>query len=112
MGRMDEETHQRMDRARCICGSPFPAVLVPILNATETFVQGTILLNANVAFLAIQSVDVNSPTHSSAQIASYSSTIASIGSIAIGLLLIRRVRSREVRSDMVRLSNRIQHGAR
>jgi len=72
-----------------------------------TFVQGTILLNANVAFLAIQSVDVNSPTRSSAQIASYSSTIASIGSIAIGLLLIRRVRSREVRSDMVRLSNRI-----
>jgi len=38
MGRMDEETYQRMDRAGCICGSPFPAVLLLILNATEPFV--------------------------------------------------------------------------
>jgi len=38
MGRMDEETHQRVDRARCLCGSPFPAVSVSILNATEPFV--------------------------------------------------------------------------
>ena len=54
------------------------------------------MLNANVAFLAIQSVDQisenNNPDRSPAQIASYLSIIASIGSIILGLLLIRQNR--------------------
>ena len=56
------------------------------------------LLNANVAFLAIQSVDQisenNNPDRSPAQIASYLSIIASIGSIILGLLLIRQNRTK------------------
>ncbi|KAJ3829533.1 hypothetical protein F5880DRAFT_1521865 [Lentinula raphanica] len=49
----------------------------------------TVLLNANVAFLAIQSIDnsSNSPGRSPAQIASFLSTVASFGSIILGLLL-------------------------
>ncbi len=55
------------------------------------------MLNANVAFLAIQSVDDSSDKEgrSPAQIFSYISIIASIGSIILGLLLIRKNRSKE-----------------
>lgn len=49
------------------------------------------MLNVNVAFLAIQSVDVNNgPYHSPAQISSYLSIVANIGSITVGLLLVRQ----------------------
>ncbi len=53
---------------------------------SNPFIQATVLLNANVAFLAIQSVDDASADggRSSAQIASYVSMIASIGSIILG----------------------------
>jgi hypothetical protein len=47
--------------------------------------QATVLLNANVGFLAINSVDVSG--RSPAQIASYMSLVASLGSILLGLLL-------------------------
>ncbi|PPQ92876.1 hypothetical protein CVT25_009838 [Psilocybe cyanescens] len=51
----------------------------------------TVMLNANVAFLAIQSVDNNeSPQRSAAQICSYVSMFASIGSIVLGLHLSRQ----------------------
>ncbi|KAK0495035.1 hypothetical protein EDD18DRAFT_291769 [Armillaria luteobubalina] len=52
----------------------------------EVTLYATVLLNANVAFLAIQSVDDASADggRSSAQIASYISVIASIGSIILG----------------------------
>ena len=51
------------------------------------------MLNANFAFLAIQTVDVNTNTYRSpAQISSYLSVTANIGSIVLGLLLIRRNR--------------------
>ncbi|KAK0220250.1 hypothetical protein IW262DRAFT_1011768 [Armillaria fumosa] len=54
----------------------------------------TILLNVNVAFLAIRSVDDTSAKEgrSPAQISSYVSIVASIGSIILGLLLIRQNR--------------------
>ncbi|KAJ7128231.1 hypothetical protein C8R43DRAFT_1240277 [Mycena crocata] len=56
----------------------------------------TVLLNANVGFLAINSVDI--PTldgrHSLIQIASYFSTVASIGSMILGLLLVRQNRTK------------------
>ncbi|KAF8884897.1 hypothetical protein CPB84DRAFT_1788800 [Gymnopilus junonius] len=64
----------------------------------EFVLFATVMLNANVAFLAIQSVDTNSdPYRSPAQIASYCSVIASLGSIVLGLLLVRqnRTKSRE-----------------
>jgi len=60
------------------------------------------MLNANVAFLAIQSVDVNAnPYRSPAQISSYLSVVANIGSIILGLLLMRqnRTKSRETADE-------------
>jgi len=56
----------------------------------EFVLFGTVLMNANVGFLAIQSVDTDSSRRSPAQIASYLSVVSSIGSILLGLLLIRR----------------------
>jgi len=51
------------------------------------------MLNANLAFLAIQSVDVHTNSHRSpAQISSYLSVMANIGSIVSGLLLMRHSR--------------------
>ncbi|TFK73482.1 hypothetical protein BDN72DRAFT_183056 [Pluteus cervinus] len=54
----------------------------------------TVLLNANVAFLAIQSVDTHTDPkfRSPAQIASYLSIIASIGCVILGLLLVAQCR--------------------
>ncbi|KAK7026841.1 hypothetical protein VNI00_015383 [Paramarasmius palmivorus] len=58
----------------------------------QSILLGTVLLNANVAFLAIQSVDEGTanPDRSPAQIASYLSIVASIGSVIIGLIMTRR----------------------
>ncbi|KAG7448691.1 uncharacterized protein BT62DRAFT_929785 [Guyanagaster necrorhizus] len=73
-------------------------IFIEKLNAEwqEFILYSTVLLNANVAFLAIQSVDDSSdnPGRSPAQLSSYLSTIASIGSIILGLLLIRKHRSK------------------
>jgi hypothetical protein len=58
-----------------------------------------VLLNANVAFLSIQTVDnsgVASRTRSAAQIASYVSTIASLGSVILALLLVRQYRTKGI----------------
>jgi hypothetical protein len=54
--------------------------------------QATVLLNANVAFLAIQSVDnaASNGHRSNAQRASYFSIITSIAAIILGLLLVRQ----------------------
>jgi len=61
-----------------------------------------VLLNANVAFLAIDSVDGGGGTAPD-QIASYMSAVMSVGSIIIGLLLVRQNRSkgREMAEDIV-----------
>ncbi|KAK0218283.1 hypothetical protein EDD85DRAFT_356854 [Armillaria nabsnona] len=57
-------------------------------------INATVLLNANIAFLAIQSIDASSSDkgRSPAQIASYVSTILSVGSIILGLLLLQKYR--------------------
>ncbi|KAF8068880.1 hypothetical protein FPV67DRAFT_1448735 [Lyophyllum atratum] len=61
----------------------------------EFTLYGTVLLNANVAFLAIQSVDERrGNSRSPAQIASYASIAASLGTIILGLLLVRQTRSK------------------
>ncbi|KAF7364982.1 hypothetical protein MVEN_00369100 [Mycena venus] len=56
----------------------------------------TFILNANVGFLAIQSVDNLPPSghHSTVQILSYLSIVVSIGSIMLGLLLVRQNRTK------------------
>ena len=68
------------------------------------FKKSTVVLNANVAFLSIQSVDTNSdPYRSPAQISSYCSITASIGSIILGLILVRQSRTKhgETASEVV-----------
>ncbi|PFH49339.1 hypothetical protein AMATHDRAFT_4988 [Amanita thiersii Skay4041] len=65
----------------------------------------TVLLNANVALLAIQSVDAASPDfgkRASTQRASYLSTVTSVGAIFLGLTLVRLHR----KADIVFLVNR------
>jgi hypothetical protein len=57
--------------------------------------QATVMLNANVAFLSIQSVDVNANSRRSpAQISSYLSITVNIGCIILGLLLMRQNRTK------------------
>ncbi|KAJ7245230.1 hypothetical protein C8J57DRAFT_760959 [Mycena rebaudengoi] len=61
----------------------------------EIALYGTVVLNVNVAFLAISSIDAatgSDGSRSLLQISSYVSAIASIGSIMLGLALIRRTR--------------------
>lgn len=61
--------------------------------------QATVLLNANVAFLAIQSVDSSAPRHghSPMQRASYFSIMNNLGAILVGLLLVWQHDARTVR---------------
>ncbi|OSX66022.1 hypothetical protein POSPLADRAFT_1130945 [Postia placenta MAD-698-R-SB12] len=60
----------------------------------EYVLFSTVLLNANISFMTINDVDPGTGTRhrTPAQIASFVSTIASIGSTVIGLLLIRQYR--------------------
>ncbi|RXW24344.1 hypothetical protein EST38_g1543 [Candolleomyces aberdarensis] len=60
----------------------------------ETILYATVLLNSNVAFLAIQSVDAQGhhKRQSDSQRASYLSVITSLGSIIFGLLMLRQHR--------------------
>ena len=67
------------------------------------YLQATVLLNANVAFLAIPSVDNGNGQLTAPQISSYLSIVTSVGSILLGLLLIRqhRVKSKDTADDAV-----------
>ncbi|KAJ7640899.1 hypothetical protein DFH06DRAFT_1477813 [Mycena polygramma] len=81
----------------------------------EFTLYATVLLNANVAFLAIQSVDNNGNIHrnrSPTQLSSYISMLTSIASIMIGLLLTKQNRNRDVVTapDAAKfISNRTHH---
>ena len=60
------------------------------------------MLNANVAFLSIQSVDTNAGQYRSpAQISSYCSIAASIGSVIVGLILVRKSRTKQETASQV-----------
>ena len=59
--------------------------------------QDTVILNANVAFLAIHSVDNTTDRRSAAQIASYISVVASLGSVMMALTLLRQYRTKNIR---------------
>ncbi|KAF7301303.1 hypothetical protein MIND_00695300 [Mycena indigotica] len=64
----------------------------------EFILYATVVLNANVAFLSIQSVDTNDQVtlhRSPTQISSYMSMLTSIGAIIIGLLLLKQNRNRD-----------------
>ena len=66
---------------------------VPLLRTLTHLVQATVLLNANVAFLAIPSVDTGENiSRTPQQIISYISVMTGAGSILIGLLLQRQYR--------------------
>ncbi|OCH87221.1 hypothetical protein OBBRIDRAFT_172478 [Obba rivulosa] len=80
----------------------------------DFLLPATVLLNANVAFLAIPSVDPGSDQdkpRSAAQIMSYISMIFSVGSIILSMLLTRqhRLRARETADDVVRFLTRKTH---
>ena len=68
------------------------------------FIKATVMLNADMAFLSIQSVDINSnPYRSPTQISIYCSITASIGGIILGLILVRQsqTKHRETASEVV-----------
>ncbi|KAJ6595611.1 hypothetical protein DFH09DRAFT_1410240 [Mycena vulgaris] len=71
---------------------------VTVNGKSSRFMQSTVVLNANVAFLSIQSVDQNgfaSLERTPAQISSYLSILTSIGAIIIELLLVKQNRDRD-----------------
>lgn len=77
----------------CLCELPMQNA--PVYIGTLTVLQATVLLNANVAFLAISTVTPEPDAINAAQITSYVSVIASVGSILTGLLLTRQYRDKK-----------------
>ncbi|KAF7330236.1 hypothetical protein MVEN_02460900 [Mycena venus] len=70
----------------------------------ELTLYATVLLNADIAFLSIPTVTLeNVGDRSTAQISSYISVIASLGSIVLGLSLVRQHRT--LREDTVKVKN-------
>lgn len=64
------------------------------LQEYSTLSQATVTLNANVAFLSIQSIDsIDPPFRHPAQIACYISIVFCIGSVVTGLLLLKANRT-------------------
>ena len=72
----------------------YSLAVAPRYDLYAPFRQGTVLLTANMAFLAIPSVDNGTRARTPTQVASYFSTVTSIGSIVIGLLLVRKHRDK------------------
>ena len=106
-----EETPGRMV-GLCVIRTKFPAVDDAVLSTLE---QATILLAANLAFLSVPNTILFSSESdpsgvqwelvSPAAILSYSSLMASIGSMTIGLLLIRQHRGEEIIDNPRAVSN-------
>ncbi|KAF9041696.1 hypothetical protein BDP27DRAFT_759491 [Rhodocollybia butyracea] len=71
---------------------------------TEVTLYSTVVLNANTAFLSVQSVDSN-PADSPNRIAVYITTFASLGSITTGLLLLRMSKSKDVKRTLNLVKN-------
>lgn len=83
----------------------------------EFSIIATVLLNANVAFLSIQSVDNGGSVvadRSAAQITSYISIVTSVGSVIISLLLVRQNRSknRQNAGEAARFLGKMTHKTR
>jgi len=80
------------------------------LELTHHRIQATVLLNANMSFLAIQSVDNNGDktfNRSAAQIASYISIVTSLGTVILSLLLVREYRSKGSAGDAAKFLGNI-----
>ncbi|KAH8101122.1 hypothetical protein BXZ70DRAFT_110008 [Cristinia sonorae] len=76
-----------------MCHLPWAIFIEKLKDEWQEFTLfATVLLNANVAFLAIPSVDLGPDVRSPPQIISYISVIAGVGCIIIGLLLVRQYR--------------------
>ncbi|KAI0366828.1 hypothetical protein BV20DRAFT_951560 [Pilatotrama ljubarskyi] len=91
---------------------PWSTFIGKLQNEWQEFVlYATVLLNANVAFLAIPSVDNDDEQLTAAQITSYLSIVTSVGSIVLGLLLIRqhRVKSKDTAHEAWRYLNSRKH---
>ncbi|KAI0356096.1 hypothetical protein OH77DRAFT_1401749 [Trametes cingulata] len=91
---------------------PWSGFIGKLQNEWQEFVlYATVLLNANVAFLAIPSVDNGNDQLTAAQISSYLSIVTSVGSIVLGLLLIRqhRVKSKDTADDAWRYLSSRKH---
>ncbi|EJF57927.1 hypothetical protein DICSQDRAFT_157070 [Dichomitus squalens LYAD-421 SS1] len=91
---------------------PWGSFIGKLQNEWQEFVlYSTVLLNANVAFLAIPSVDSGNGHVTAAQISSYLSVVTSVGSILLGLLLIRqhRVKSKETAEEANRFLSSRKH---
>ncbi|KAF9501528.1 hypothetical protein BDN71DRAFT_1439137 [Pleurotus eryngii] len=76
---------------------PWRAFIKKLGDEWQDFIiNSAVLLAANVAFLAIQSVDnvKDDPRRSPSQIASYLSTLTSVSSMIVGLLLVRQTRTK------------------
>ncbi|KAL1667752.1 hypothetical protein GGF50DRAFT_111909 [Schizophyllum commune] len=72
----------------------------------EITLYNTVLLNANIALLTIQTVDTYGEiVHSVLQMLSYASVIASICGLIVGILLLRRHRTRAVADDVEAVSD-------
>ncbi|KAI0763100.1 hypothetical protein BD413DRAFT_484729 [Trametes elegans] len=91
---------------------PWSSFIGKLQNEWQEFIlYSTVLLNANVAFLAIPSVDTGTGQLTAAQISSYLSIVTSVGSILLGLLLIRqhRVKSRDTADEAWRFLSSRKH---
>jgi len=77
----------------------------------EYALYAALLMNANGALLTIQSVDTSEKIRSAVQIATYLSTVASIGSISLSLILVRKNRAK-VKDDALRFLNARRHRQR
>ncbi|KAL6300413.1 hypothetical protein BKA93DRAFT_829121 [Sparassis latifolia] len=77
----------------------------------EFVLYATVMLNANVAFLTIPDVDPGPGQSTLAKVCSFISIITSVGSIILGLLLVRhhRVRPRETAQEVVDYLLRRKH---
>jgi len=78
---------------------PWTEFMSDLINEWEEFtLYATVLLAANVGFLGIQSVDTAASDRTSAQLSSYGSIVASLGSMILGLLLKRQNRTKDRKS--------------
>ncbi|KAF9230470.1 hypothetical protein BU15DRAFT_57204, partial [Melanogaster broomeanus] len=77
----------------------------------DTNLLATVLLNANVGFLAIQSVD-NGDGIPLKQLASYMSLVASLSSIILGLVFVQHTRTETGKTGfhVPKFLDRLQHG--
>lgn len=83
---------------------PWGHFIVKLKSDWQEFVlYATVMLNANVAFLTIPDVDPGAGEQTIAKVFSFISIITSVGSIILGLLLVRhhRVKPRETAQDVV-----------